>query len=96
MRNRKIAGLLLALAIPGTLAQAAAAQNGAPPAREIIGRYVEAIGGADAVRRAGSWKATGTFAMAAAGITGAIEAYQAGGLSFARVTLPGIDGDRGS
>lgn len=67
----RTAGTLAAVAAlavaPGALAQGA---GGAPPAEEILERYVEAIGGRDVVLEPESSRATGTFAMPSAGLTG--------------------------
>jgi len=61
-----------------------------PQAREIVDRYVDAVGGEAALRRRTSWKAQGRFSVPASGLAGELEAYQAPGRMFARINIPGI------
>jgi len=61
-----------------------------PQAREIVDRYVDAVGGEAALRRHTSWKAQGRFSVPASGLAGELEAYQAPGRMFARINIPGI------
>lgn len=66
---------------PGTL----------PSARSILDRHVEAIGGAEALRRHRSTHVKGTVSMPAAGISGTLEAYAARpNKSLVRVSLGGV------
>jgi hypothetical protein len=61
-----------------TLAMTAAAQTTPlPPAREILDRFVAAIGGEPAVRAFKSRRATGTYSVPAQGISGAMEVLAA-------------------
>lgn len=61
-----------------------------PTGREVVDRYVEAVGGEAAIREARSWKTTGGFAMPTAGLSGTLEAWQAPNRMFARIEVPGI------
>jgi hypothetical protein len=67
-----------------------AAAQAPPPAKEIIARYVAAIGGEKAFLERPAWQMTGDFAMPAVGITGTVESYASDGRSFAKVVVPGI------
>lgn len=80
--------LLRAVGALALLATPVQAQT--PAARQLVDRYVEQIGGADAVLSHETWTATGTFAMAAAGISGPIHVYQDGERSFSRISVPGV------
>jgi hypothetical protein len=63
----------------------------ASPAREIIDRHVEAIGGKEAVLARTSAHVTGTVSMPSSGVTGTLEVYAAKpDKIFTRTTLPGI------
>ncbi len=69
----------------------ATGQDALPPAHEIIERYVEAMGGRDAVLGHTSSRSTGTFSMPAAGITGTLLAKHAvPNLSLVRVEIQGL------
>lgn len=60
------------------VAKAAAAPDAAlPAARELVARYVAAIGGRDALMRHSSIRSTGTFEMPAAGVKGQMVLVQA-------------------
>jgi hypothetical protein len=61
-----------------------------PAAREIVDRYVVAVGGEAALRKHTSWKAVGRFSVPASGMAGELEAVQAPGRMFARINIPGI------
>jgi len=68
-----------------------AAQDPLPSAREIIERYVEAMGGREAVLGHSSSRSTGTFSMPAAGISGTLLAQSAApNLTVLRVEIPGL------
>jgi hypothetical protein len=67
-----------------------AAAQAPPPAKEIIARYVSAIGGEKAFLSREAWETTGQFSMPAAGISGTVEIYAAGGRALARIVIPGI------
>jgi hypothetical protein len=69
----------------------AAGQEALPPAGEIIDRYIEAVGGRDALMAYASSRVTGTFAMPAAGIQGALVVEWADpDLTITRVEIPGL------
>lgn len=69
----------------------AAAQDPLPSAQQVIERYVEAIGGRDAVLGHTSSRGTGTFSMPAAGISGTLLAQSAApNLTLLRVEIPGL------
>ncbi|MCA1561300.1 MAG: hypothetical protein LC804_13910, partial [Acidobacteria bacterium] len=62
-----------------------------PSARSIIDRHVQAIGGKAAVQSHSSTRATGTFSVASAGMTGAIEVFAAKpDKSIVKITIPGV------
>lgn len=76
--------LVLAMAGP------AAAQD-LPDARRLVDRYVELIGGRDAVLGRAFVRSTGTFQLPAMGISGELEIYQAQpGRNAVRVSIPGL------
>lgn len=78
--------VMLTTAMPGRLA----AQT-LPSAEQIIARYVEAIGGRDAVLGAHTARSTGTFEMPAAGLKGdLVIVTQAPDRMVSRVTIPGM------
>ena len=79
-------GLVLILA--GT---AAAQEAELPPAREVLDRFVEAIGGEKAVRKPKSLEMTGEFSMPANGISGELRLYtMAPDLLRVTIEIPGI------
>ena len=62
-----------------------------PSARSIVDRHVAAIGGKEALLSHSSSKATGTFTMAAAGMSGGLEIFAAKpDKSVIRINLPGV------
>jgi hypothetical protein len=62
-----------------------------PTGREVIDRYVEAIGGRAAVMKYTSTKVTGTFSVPSQGLNGTMEILTAAPDHFLlRVTLPGV------
>jgi hypothetical protein len=81
----------------------AAQSKSLPSPRSIIDTYVQAIGGRKAIMAHSSSHATGTMAVAGAGITGTIDIYNAKpNKSLSKVTVGGIgeilegfDGTRG-
>lgn len=76
-----IAGVPMARAQTGDL----------PPARQIVDRFVTAIGGADAVRKHKSRRAVGTFSVPAQGLSGALELLAAApDRQLVRISLSGI------
>ena len=81
---------LLALVAMTMLPVAVPAQD-LPPARELVDRYIEAIGGRDAVLAPTSTRSTGQFSMPTAGISGDMELLQAEpGLTRMRIEIPGF------
>jgi hypothetical protein len=65
--------------------------EGPRAAREIVDKYVEAIGGRKAILSHSSSHATGTFNVASAGITGTIDIYNAKpARSLVKTTIGGI------
>lgn len=79
-----LAALLSPLALP--------AQDAAlPPAKELVARHIEAIGGRDAVMKIQVVRVTGKFDMAAAGLSGELSSVQSSdGRSAMRITVPGM------
>jgi len=62
-----------------------------PAARDLVARFVDAIGGREALLRHASFRARGRFEMPAAGISGDLEIIQARPNRMAmRTTIPGI------
>ena len=62
-----------------------------PTAQAIIARYVQAIGGRDAILKRSALHMTGTFEMPASGIKGDIEAYSAAPNKMVMsMNLPGL------
>lgn len=58
-------------------APGAAARSDLPAARQILDRYVQAIGGREAIMRSSSSHTTGLFEVPAAGLAGQIDIYAA-------------------
>ena len=106
---------VLALALPAPIAaqspqaavpQAAPAKPDGPlPAgRDVIDRFVKAIGGREAVLSHKSMRITGKYEVASSGLSGEMEIFTASGpdRAFQRVSIPGVgeilqgyDGERG-
>lgn len=62
-----------------------------PAAETVVARYIDAIGGADALRAVQSIQAHGTFSVPAQGIVAAFELYTARPARMLyRVTVPGV------
>lgn len=62
-----------------------------PSARSIIDRHLKGIGGRDAILAHSSTRATGTFSVASAGMTGAIEVFAAKpDKSMIKINIPGV------
>jgi hypothetical protein len=76
------------LVLGSVLAAPAAAQL--PDAKQIMDRYVQAVGGVDAIRKNSSFHTTGKFEMPAQGISGTVEAWNADGKMLSVVEIPGI------
>jgi hypothetical protein len=62
-----------------------------PSARSIIDKHLEAIGGREAVLSHSSTRATGTFSVTSAGMSGAIEVFAAKpDKSIVKINIPGV------
>ncbi len=62
-----------------------------PSARSIIDRHVAAIGGREAVLSHSSTKATGTFSVTSAGMSGALEVYASKpNKAVVKIKIPGV------
>ena len=77
---------------PAAARPATKADSQLPPARELIDRYVKAIGGREAVLGHKSLHVTGTYAVPSSGMVGTLEAYSAANpnRSLQRVAIPGL------
>ena len=91
--NRRFDPLrLTTLALVMGLAGLAMAQEPAlPPARQILDRFVEAVGGEEVVRKPKSLEMTGEFSMPASGISGSLGINSmAPNLLLVSLEIPGI------
>lgn len=62
-----------------------------PPARQLVDRYIEQIGGREAILTRTSTHTKGTFAMPAMGLTGDLEVYSADpGKQVTKVNISGL------
>lgn len=75
--RRAILGALALALLPAAFPAGLRAQDDLPAAGEIIDRYVDAIGGRDAVLSAPGTHSTGAFSMPAAGLEAKMEIYAA-------------------
>ncbi|MGH7469026.1 MAG: hypothetical protein ACRENP_13810 [Longimicrobiales bacterium] len=73
----------------GTLLAAPATAQ-LPEAKQIVDRYIQAVGGADAIRKNSSFHTLGKFEMPAQGMTGSVESWNAEGKLLSVVEIPGI------
>lgn len=74
-----------------SLVPAAAGAQELPPARQLVDRYIEAIGGREAIMARTSTHTKGTFAMPAMGLSGDLEVYSADpGKQLTKVNISGI------
>jgi len=93
-RNRRGPSLYAALAVALAVVPAPAAAQGSvgelPDASAIVARYVDAIGGREAVLRAANSRTVGRFEIPAAGIVGQLEILAASGKSLSRITVDGL------
>jgi hypothetical protein len=88
VRLALVSSILAFLAAPPARAQDAAKL---PSGREVVDRYVEAIGGKAAVTKYKSTRVEGTFSVPAQGLKGTLEVLSAAPDRFLlRVTLPGV------
>ena len=78
-------------AAPAAGAQTKAAADSMPAAKDIVARYVTAIGGRDAILKKKSMRSTGTFEMPAAGLKGDLTVVQATPDRMSmRISIPGL------
>jgi hypothetical protein len=83
--------LTAALAVLALAPAAAVAQAPLPEASALVQRYVEAIGGRDAILRPQASRSVGSFEMPAAGLRGEMEVVtQAPNRMVSKVTIPGL------
>jgi hypothetical protein len=86
-----VCGLVCLVSLSAGRSAAAQTPSRLPAGREVIDRYVKAIGGAEAVRKFKSTHAVGTFEVPAQGLSGTLEVFTAApDRLLLRVTLPGI------
>lgn len=86
--GRRVWALALAVC---ALAPAPAAAQQLPPAQQLVQRYLDAVGGREAMLAPRSTRTRGTFAMPAAGLTGELEVLSGKPNRVAtRVTIPGL------
>lgn len=85
--TRPARAVLLAAAL---LAALPAAAQDLPPADQLVDRYVEAIGGREAVLRPQTTRMTGTFEMEAAGLSGTLQVLAAPNRNATTVEIPGL------
>jgi hypothetical protein len=90
-RTRRLV-LAVAILAPGFPAAAAAqAPTAAPTADAVIARYVEAIGGRQALESMQASRTVGTFEMPAAGVRGDLEVVTARpNLNHTSISIPGL------
>lgn len=83
--------LVLAMLFPPGTGQAQTTQD-LPPADDLIARFVEAVGGRDAVLAPEGSHSTGTFRMPAAGIQGTMEVWSTSDpqQALSVVEIPGL------
>ena len=85
------AALALTLSAPLSWPAVLASQEALPPARQIVDKFVAAIGGEAAYRAVTSMRARGEMRIAAQGIRGDLEVYSARpAKALYRVTVPGV------
>ncbi len=91
LRAAAMSGLACLFAVAPGQPAAAQASPGLPAGRAIIDRFVEAIGGADTLRKYRSQRAVGTFEVPGPGISGQIEVLSAApNLMRQRLVVPGL------
>jgi hypothetical protein len=81
---------LLGAASPALLPAQGAPGAGLPPARTVIARYVEAIGGREAIERLPSRWEQGRMEVASAGLALRYELFAAPNRQFTRSQMPGL------
>jgi hypothetical protein len=85
-----LALVLSVIVLSWTNAQQAVSQDALPAAESILDRYIEATGGAAAYESRTSETLTGTFELAAAGVTGPLRMILEPGLQRSTIELPRI------
>jgi hypothetical protein len=86
-----LCGLTCLLAVAAGRPAVAQAPSDLPAGRAVIDRFVDAIGGADTVRKYHSQRAVGTFEVPGPGIAGQIEVLSAApNLMRQRLVVPGF------
>lgn len=94
-RMGRVMALAAGVAFPTLLAAQGAPKAGLPPAREVIARYVEAIGGRPAVERLPSRWERGRMEFASAGLAVRYEVFTAPNRQASRSEMPGLGEVRG-
>jgi hypothetical protein len=85
--SRIVFALTALMAVPA----AGSAQGALPPARQLVDRYIKAIGGAEAIRSHQAMHLTGTFSMASMGMSGKMETFQVKpDRTYTKVTIDGV------
>jgi hypothetical protein len=89
--SRRLPTVLLGGLLTLLAAIPAHAQGPLPSGREIVNKYIAAIGGRDVILAQSGRHVTGTFDIPAQGISGALDVYgQPPDKMLVRVTIPGI------
>lgn len=88
---RTISALSVAAAVAASFVPATATAQDLPAAKDLVARYVTAIGGRDALLQHTSIRSTGFFEMPAAGLKGDLRIVQSkDGRTSMRITVPGM------
>jgi len=91
LRAAALCGLACLVAVVAGRPAVAQDPSGLPAAREVIKRFVDAIGGADTIRKYRSQRASGVFEVPGPGITGRLEVFSAApNLMLQRLVVPGL------
>jgi len=85
-----LAVLLVGIAFHAPLAAQEAPQAGLRPAREVIARYVDALGGREAIERLPSRWERGRMEVPSAGLSLRYELFAAPNRQFTRSEMPGV------
>ena len=86
-----VVAIALALSVPLSRQAVLLGQEALPPARQIVDKFVAAIGGEAAFKTVKSMRARGEMRIAAQGIRGDLEVYSARpAKALYRVTVPGV------
>jgi hypothetical protein len=95
MLRRLALAALVGAATSTLVAAQEAPKAGLPPARTVIARYVEAIGGREAIERTPSRWEQGRMEIASAGLSLRYELFAAPNRQFTRSEMPGLGEVRG-